>query len=103
MTTRQVRVCDGCGKEIENNSITHHGAYFSNASAAAGTQDWHACSAACAAKHLRVVAAAVETREAERVEREKAAAAEVAQSVERANKEQAGRAAKRLTPQSSEQ
>lgn len=102
MTTRQVRVCDGCGKEITS-AIMHHGNHFANAAAAAGTADWHACSAPCAAKHLRIVAASIENLEAERLEREKAAAAEVAESVSKAEKEQAARAAKRITPQPSEQ
>ena len=88
MTTKTIRACDGCGKDLGTEQGLFYGAYFAGAFHANGKQqDWHACSAPCAAKHLQAQAAAIvkyqakvdaerAKQEAENAVREKAAAAE---------------------------
>lgn len=95
MTTKQVRVCDGCGADLTDKAITHHGSLFGQAFLAAGTQDWHSCSAACASKYLRATADAVDKFEVDRVEREKALAAQRAEQEAARAKEQAENAERR--------
>jgi hypothetical protein len=66
MSTSISYTCDGCGEKLAT-APEFFGLHQGQTFVAAGqiVADWHACSAACAAKHLRAVADGVERRGAQ--------------------------------------
>ncbi len=56
--------CDGCGKTVDAATASQFAGIHSGQTtvASGGVHAWHSCSAACAAKHLRSLADAVEAR-----------------------------------------
>jgi hypothetical protein len=61
MTIKHSYVCNGCGKDVADPGAAteYSGIHCNQTMMAAGEANWHACSAECAAKHLRDVADAV--------------------------------------------
>ncbi len=73
MSITQAYKCDGCGAVINSlhEAFRFAGGWQGNAAVSAGMSQWHACSASCAAKHIRSVADALDSQTSAQAKAEK--------------------------------